>query len=59
MEVEKVWYQLALNRKQKSIFPLVNSFLSRSGMMRFIRPLYKAYAAIDRNVALAVLSENV
>ena len=59
MEVENLWYLLALNRKQKSIYPLVDNFLSRSGRMKFIRPMYIAYAALDRNIALAVLSENV
>jgi leukotriene-A4 hydrolase len=51
MEIKNVWYQIALNTKHRDVIPNVIDFLGKIGRMKYVRPIYKAFALVDRNLA--------
>lgn len=51
MEVKNVWYQIALNTNHRDVIPSVVDFLGKIGRMKYVRPIYKAFAKVDRNLA--------
>ncbi len=57
MEIKNVWYQISLNSNHKDAIPFVIDFLGKIGRMKYIRPIYKAFAYVDRDQAYAVFSK--
>jgi leukotriene-A4 hydrolase len=58
MEVSNLWYQIALLAKKKDVYPYVIDFLGQIGRMKYIRPIYAAFAMSDRNKAYDVFTQN-
>jgi len=58
MEVENLWYLIGLKKNRVDILPFVEDFLSRTGRMKFIRPMYMAYAVVDRQKAINAFNKN-
>ena len=51
-EVENLWYQLALNTGHDDVIdPYVINFLSKNGRMKYIRPIYKSFAKVNKDKA--------
>jgi leukotriene-A4 hydrolase len=57
MEVSNLWYQIALLTKHTDVYPFVNEFLGQIGRMKYIRPLYAAYAKLDKEKAYAIFTQ--
>lgn len=57
-EVKNLWYQLALNTKHDDVVPYLEDFLSKIGRMKYIRPLYKSYALLNKKAALVCFEKN-
>jgi leukotriene-A4 hydrolase len=51
MEIKNVWYQIALNSKHRDVIPYAVDFLGKIGRMKYVRPLYKSFALVDRALA--------
>jgi leukotriene-A4 hydrolase len=51
MEISSLWYQIALLKRKADVNPYLVVFLSITGKLRFIRPLYKAWAEFDKETA--------
>lgn len=50
-EIYNIWFSIALTFKQSDIIPKVVDFLGAFGRMKYLRPLYKTFAALDRSKA--------
>ena len=57
MEIRNVWYQISLNSKHSDAIPNVVDFLGRIGRMKYIRPIYKAFALVDKAQAYSVFTK--
>ena len=58
-EVENLWYQLALNTNHDDVIdPYVINFLSRNGRMKYIRPIYKSFARVNKQKAWDTFQKN-
>lgn len=57
-EVKNLWYQLALSTKHTDVIPFVEEFLGKIGRMKYIRPIYKAYALLNKKAAVACFEKN-
>ncbi len=58
VELLNIWFQIALKNRIFSVIPSVEQFLGRVGGIRYLRPIYKGLASLDRQKALKVLEEN-
>jgi leukotriene-A4 hydrolase len=58
MEVENLWYQLSLLTKHKDAYDHIADFLSKIGRMKYIRPIYHAWALLDKQKAYSVFLTN-
>jgi leukotriene-A4 hydrolase len=57
MEVSNIWYQIALLTKHTDVYPYVDEFLGQIGRLRYIRPIYEAYARLDMKRAYSVFTQ--
>lgn len=59
-EISFAWQILCIQSDYKNIFPLVSEFLSRTGRMKYVRPLYRALlkSKEGRTVAEETLEKN-
>jgi leukotriene-A4 hydrolase len=57
-EVQNLWFQIALNSKHKDSITFVKEFLRSIGRMKYIRPIYQAFAKLDKEQAYQVFLEN-
>jgi leukotriene-A4 hydrolase len=58
MEVSNLWYQIALLSRHSDVFPYVIDFLGQIGRMKYIRPIYFAFAKLDKQKAYGVFTQN-
>lgn len=56
-EVKNLWYKLSLITKHSDGLEYIEAFLGKTGRMKYIRPLYKAFGQLDRPRALAVFEK--
>ncbi len=54
MEIKNIWFQISLNTNHKDILPNIIDFLGKIGRMKYIRPIYKAFASVDKTQAYDV-----
>ncbi len=58
LEVSYLWYALALKAKQSDVLPYVDTFLSKTGRLSYICPIYRAYKNFNEEKAKAAFQAN-
>ena len=58
MDVQSMWYQLGLIAKKSDIIPFVDEFVSKTGRIKYLRPIFKAYVLYDLKLAKDVFEKN-
>ena len=46
-EIKYMWYLLALDKKMENEIPNIKRFLETHGRLKYIRPVYFAWMAVD------------
>ena len=58
VEVQYIWYQIALKLCKEDVIPYVRKFLLSNGRMKYIRPIYFAYYGFKKEEALDLFDKN-
>ncbi|KAH6652894.1 leukotriene A-4 hydrolase [Truncatella angustata] len=58
IELKSAYYGIALGAGDKSEFPGIVELLGSVGRMKFVRPLYRGLAALDRDLAVETFKKN-
>lgn len=56
-EVESIWYKMIVYKKMPELTESVKKFLSKYGRMKYILPIYSAYAATDKTTGMNIYKE--
>ena len=57
-ELLSIWFQIAMKNKIKDVLPFVEKFVGKIGRIRYLRPIYKGLASLDKDTAIKILQEN-
>jgi hypothetical protein len=57
-EIRFQYFMLCLQFNFYKIVPLVEKMVSEQGRMKFVRPLYRSLAKLDKQVALSIFKKN-
>jgi len=57
-EVKFKWQTLCLLSQRTSAIPRVVEFITTAGRMKYVRPLYRSLAGVDKNVAVETFESN-
>jgi leukotriene-A4 hydrolase len=58
VELKSAYYGIALRAGDRSEFPGIVDLLGSVGRMKFVRPLYRGLAALDKDLAVKTFEKN-
>ena len=58
MEVESKWYILGLNANKPDIIPFVQDFISKTGRIEYLLPIYRAFKKYNLEGAQKAFESN-
>ena len=57
-ELLSIWFQITMKNKIIDALPYIEKFVAKVGRIRYLRPIYKGLASIDKEKAFEILEEN-
>jgi leukotriene-A4 hydrolase len=58
VELSSRYFSIGLTAKDKSVYQPTAELLGKVGRMKFVRPLYKKLAEVDKDLAVATFKKN-